>query len=91
MAKNTKYTRPPVIMSDEALEKLNTKRLLGVQRSLRHYIQSFRNTVGCTENGTNLLSHKENQKQVEAPIKAFETYMVKIKEILATRENVTKK
>ena len=81
------------MLTDEQLAKLNTKRLLAVLKVARAVESSEQRSraswhVCCEECNEWMLGPKEYEQIVLKPTKYLTVYKNKIKEILATRENV---
>ena len=75
------------------LEKLNTKRLLGVLKSIRAVTDNAHRRKACYGTCCNIcnewiLSKEEFQKNVIEPTAHLRSYKTRIKKILATREHV---
>lgn len=80
-------------LTDSELERLNTKRLLGVLKSIRaveHDVKTQKESYGtcCSYCREWILSEEEYTKNVKLPTAHLTSYKDKIKRILATREHV---
>ena len=81
-------------LTTEELEKLNTKRLLGVLSSIRAVKDDARRRkagygICCNICNEWILSREEYQRNVNEPTAHLTAYKERIKKILSTREHIS--